>query len=139
MEALLKAVVNKTLIAVQLGINRSTLYRELNRNKKKRGSYSGTFAQELSDERTERFSKQRKMNMGMEKFITLKLTREQWSPEQIKGYCASNGIEMVSHESIYQFIWEDKRHGGTLYSHLRTGNKKYRKRYGSGKASRVQS
>lgn len=136
LEALLKAGLRKTLIASQLGIDRSTLYRELSRNKKKRGTYHGTFAQELSDERKERFSKQRKMNLEMEKFIILKLTQEQWSPEQIKGYCAANTIEMVSHERIYQFIWEDKQCGGTLYSHLRTGNKKYRKRYGSGKASR---
>ena len=136
LEALLKAGVKKTLIAIQLGIDRSTLYRELKRNKKKRGGYNGTFAQELSDERKERFSTQRKMNAIIEKFIKEKITQEQWSPEQIKGYCDANGIEMVSHERIYQFIWEDKQLGGTLYSHLRTGNKKYRKRYGSGKASR---
>jgi transposase, IS30 family len=136
LEALLKAGVKKTLITAQLGIDKSTLYRELKRNKKKRGGYNGTFAQELSYERKERFSIKRKMNMGMEKFITLKLTREQWSPEQIKGYCDAKGIEMVSHERIYQFIWEDKSQGGTLYKDLRTGDKKYRKRYGSGKASR---
>jgi len=136
LEALLKAGVKKTLIAAQLGIDRSTLYRELKRNKKKRGGYNGFFAQELSNERKERFSTQRKMNTAMKKYITEKLAKEQWSPEQIKGYCAANGIEMVSHERIYQFIWEDKRRGGTLYNHLRTGNKKYRKRYGSGKASR---
>ncbi len=136
LEALLKAGVKKTLIAAQLGIDRSTLYRELTRNKKKRGGYNGFFAQELSNERKERFSAQRKMNTTMEKYINEKLAKEQWSPEQIKGYCAANGIEMVSHERIYQFIWEDKRRGGTLYNHLRTGNKKYRKRYGSGKASR---
>lgn len=136
LEALLKAGIKKTLIAVQLGIDRSTLYREFERNKQKRGGYNGAFAQELSDERKERFSKQRKMNPTMEKYITNKLIQEQWSPEQIKGYCDANNIDMVSHERIYQFIWEDKQHGGTLHQHLRTGNKKYRKRYGSGKASR---
>lgn len=136
LEALLKAGVNKSAIAVQLGVDRSTLYRELKRNKQKRGGYNGSFAQELSDERKERFSAQRKMNLSMEKLITQKLTNEQWSPEQIKGYCDDNSIEMVSHERIYQFIWDNKFKGGNLYKHLRTGNKKYRKRYGSGKASR---
>ncbi len=136
LEALLKAGVNKSAITAQLGVDRSTLYRELKRNKQKRGGYNGSFAQELSDERKERFSAQRKMNLSMEKFITQKLTNEQWSPEQIKGYCDDNSIEMVSHERIYQFIWDNKFKGGTLYKHLRTGNKKYRKRYGSGKASR---
>jgi IS30 family transposase len=136
LEALLNAGIRKTLIAVQLGIDRSSLYRELKRNKKKRGGYNSTFAQELSEERKERFSNKRKMNFSMNKFIIEKLTQEQWSPEQIKGYCQSNNIEMVSHESIYQLIWEEKQNGGTLYKHLRTGDKKYRKRYGSGKASR---
>lgn len=135
-EALVKAGLKKSQIAIQLGVDRSTIYRELKRNKQKRGGYNGSFAQELSLERKERFSVQRKMNPSMEKYIIEKLSKEQWSPEQIKGYCAGNGINMVSHERIYQFIWEDKRQGGTLYNHLRTGDKKYRKRYGSGKAGR---
>ena len=136
LEALLKAGIRKILIAAQLGIDRSTLYREIKRNRLKRGGYKGAFAQELSDERKERFSTQRKMNPGMEKFIGDKLTREQWSPEQIKGYCDANSIEMVSHERIYQFIWEGKGRGGILYKYLRTGDRKHRKRYGSGKAIR---
>lgn len=136
LEALVKAGLKKSHIATQLGVDRVTVYRELKRNKQKRGGYNGTFAQELSEERKERFSMQRKMNITMERFIVEKLSGEQWSPEQIKGYCDANGIEMVSHERIYQFIWEDKKNGGTLYKGLRTGDKKYRKRYGSGKASR---
>lgn len=136
LEALLKAGIRKILIAAQLGIDRSTLYREIKRNRLKRGGYKGAFAQELSDERKERFSMQRKMNLTMERFIIAKLSKEQWSPEQIKGYCDANSIEMVSHERIYQFIWEDKRLGGILYKYLRTGDRKYRKRYGSGKAIR---
>jgi IS30 family transposase len=136
LEALVKAGLKKPQVATQLGVDRSTVYRELKRNKSKRGGYNGAFAQELSEERKERFSTQRKMDITMEKFIVEKLSKEQWSPEQIKGYCDANGIEMVSHERIYQFIWEDKKQGGTLYKDLRTGDKKYRKRYGSGKASR---
>lgn len=136
LEALVKAGLKKSQVATQLGVDRSTVYRELKRNKSKRGGYNGAFAQELSEERKERFSTQRKMNITMEKFIVEKLSKEQWSPEQIKGYCDANGIEMVSHERIYQFIWEDKKQGGTLYKDLRTCDKKYRKRYGSGKASR---
>ena len=136
LEALVKAGLKKSQIAIQLGVDRSTIYRELKRNKQKRGGYNGSFAQELSIERKERFSVQRKMNPSMEKYIIEKLSKEQWSPEQIKGYCADQSIDMVSHERIYQFIWEDKGQGGTLYNHLRTGDKKYRKRYGSGKINR---
>ena len=42
-----------------------------------------------------------------------------------------DGLETVSHERIYQFIYEDMAKGGALYKHLRIrGTKKYKKRYG---------
>ncbi len=72
----------------------------------------------------------------MEKFIRDKLSKEQWSPEQIWGYCTKNNIDMVSHESIYKFVYQDKNKGGVLYKNLRAASKKYRKRYGSGKGKR---
>jgi len=37
----------------------------------------------------------------------------------------------LHHETIYQFIYEDKAKGVELYKHLRIANKPYRKRYGS--------
>jgi IS30 family transposase len=40
---------------------------------------------------------------------------------------------MVSHERIYQFIYQDQSVGGNLYTNLRTARKKYRRRYGTGK------
>jgi len=40
---------------------------------------------------------------------------------------------MVSHQRIYQFIYQDKEKGGKLYKNLRTGRKRYRKKYGSRK------
>ena len=72
----------------------------------------------------------------MERFIIDKLSKEQWSPEQIAGYCKQNDIPMVSHERIYQFIYQDKDEGGQLYKHLRIASKKYRKRYGNGNNKR---
>ncbi len=65
--------------------------------------------------------------------IKEKLENQQWSPEQINGYCIENNIPMVSHERIYQYIYQDKENGGNLYKHLRTGQKKYKKRYGKHK------
>ena len=62
--------------------------------------------------------------------IKEKLIKEQWSPEQIVGYCNDEKINMVSHERIYQFIYQDKSEGGKLYMHLRVASKAYRKRYG---------
>ncbi len=68
----------------------------------------------------------------MIEFVKEKLL-EDWSPEQISGYAKRWNLFSISHERIYQFILEDKRNGGQLYTHLRHQHKKYRKRYGSPK------
>ena len=135
-EALLKAGHKASFIAKQLGIHRSSIYRELKRNQTKTGKYNAVFAQELSEEQKERFSHNRSFTFSMEKFIIEKLSKEQWSPEQIWGYCKENNIDMVSHESIYKFVYQDKDKGGLLYKNLCVASKKYRKRYGAGKGKR---
>ena len=136
MEALFKAGHKGAFIAKQLKVAPSTVYRELKRNKTKTGKYNASFAQKLSEEKKERFAHNRKFSPSMEIFIRDKLTNQQWSPEQMTGYCKKNNIPMVSHERIYQFIYKDKDNGGKLYKHLRVASKKYRKRYGSGKSKR---
>lgn len=135
-EALLKAEHKAPFIAVQLNVNKSTIYRELGRNRTKTGRYSARSAHEISQEKKERFSYSRKFSPSMERFIRDKLSNEQWSPEQIAGYCKQHDISMVSHERIYQFIYQDKAEDGQLYKHLRVASKMYRKRYGSGKNKR---
>ncbi len=54
-----------------------------------------------------------------------------WSPEQVAGRLKKEGEIKLHHETIYQFIADDKRNGGSLYKHLRHQKKTYRKRYGS--------
>lgn len=58
------------------------------------------------------------------------------SPEQMIDRLALEGTPMqISHETIYQRIYQDKRQGGKLYQLLRS-QKKYRKRYASGQQRR---
>ena len=52
-----------------------------------------------------------------------------WSPEQISGWLSEQGIKL-SHERIYQMIWDDKRDGGNLWRCLRRRGKRYNKRAG---------
>jgi len=52
---------------------------------------------------------------GMKVYIVEKMRSEQWLPEQIKGHADTNGIPMVSHESIYKMIRSDKVNGRGLY------------------------
>ncbi len=124
-------------ISKQLKLHRSTIYRELKRNSRVRGSYDAYFANNVSEIRKERFAKNRKFTSQMMSLIKEKLEKQQWSPEQINGYCNKNNIPMVSHERIYQYIYQDKESGGNLFEHLRTGKKKYKKRYGKHKERKV--
>jgi IS30 family transposase len=45
--------------------------------------------------------------------------KETRRPQQISGYLSDNQQPGVSHESIYQYIYADKRKGGTLHLALR--------------------
>lgn len=132
-KALHQAGHSLSFIGTQLGIHKSTICRELKRNARQWGNYDPAIAQQIANDRKERFSLNRKFSLGMEKIIRDKLQSQQWSPEQIKGYCQQNNIPMVSHQRIYQFIYQDKYNGGGLYKNLRTAQKKRRKKYGGEK------
>jgi len=130
-ECMLKQKQSKSTIASTIGKSETSIYRELKRNCRPRGSYNAKYAQILADERKKEGHLKKHFTPKMQKYIRGKITREQWSPEQIAGRCKQEGIEMVSPERIYQFIWQDKVDGGLLYKHLRNAEKKYKKRYGS--------
>ena len=119
---------NKSEIAKKIGKHKSTILRELKRNKSPSG-YDPEKANEKAAKRKKVSHKSRKFNEEMKKFIEEKI-KENWSPEQIKGYYKKHGINMVSHTKIYQYIEEDKAIGGKLYKYLRHAKKK-RKKYGT--------
>ena len=123
---------SQKFIAEQLGVSQSSISRELNRNKLKRGGYSPEKAQDFTDVRKERFCYNRRFTKTVKDFVDQKLTQEQWSPEQIVGYCNKHKIEMVSIERIYQYLRADKKNGGKLYLQLRH-QLKHRNRPISGK------
>jgi len=137
-EVLLQTKTPIKRVAQLLGTDKSTIYREISRNKRKRGSYSAIFAQQLCKERQERFGRDRKFTIEMKKLIVEKLTKEQWSPEQIVGFAEQNKIPMVSHERIYQFIREDKKNDGLLWTHTRH-KLKHRKRPVAGKQTNIKN
>ena len=102
---------SKIFIAESLKVNKTTIYRELKRNSNKGGRYNPDFAQELSTERKERFASNRKFTPSVEKYIKKQIEQEQWSPEQIAGYCKSEGIDMVSIELRSDIINNKERFG----------------------------
>jgi len=125
--ALLKIEHSQTEIATVIGVHKSTISRELRRNRGQRG-YGPKQAHRLAQQRR-RKTLQRRISAETWALVDEKL-REDWSPEQISAWLAKNTDTTVSHEWIYQHIYLDKRGGGDLHQHLR-GQKKRRKRPGS--------
>lgn len=128
LSALLKAGHASSFIAQQLGVHRSTISRELKRNSNSYKRYKPVLAQQFANDRQNDKHHHGCFSDEMKSFIQNKMQQEQWSPEQIKGYCKANGISMVSHEWIYQYVYQNMKQGGTLFKHLRTQHKRRRKR-----------
>jgi transposase, IS30 family len=127
---------NQSEIALEIGVNKSTVSRELKRNTGAKG-YRPQQAHHKALERRLKASKAIKMTQSNIDLVEEKLL-EQWSPEQISGWLLSEHNFSLSHERIYQHIWQDKRQGGDLFQHLRRQGKKYQKRGSNGKQSRGQ-
>ena len=100
----------------------------MRRNRGQRG-YRFKQAEAKAQARQAIRSKPRKLTAPMRSKIEAKLRQMRWSPEQISGWLSDQGIKL-SHERIYQMIWDDKRHGGNLWRSLRRRGKCYNKRAG---------
>lgn len=125
--ALMKAGHNQTEIAQLLERHKSTISRELRRNKGLRG-YRPSQAQRIAQSRREAKAQPRITSQTWD--LVERLLQEDWSPEQVSLWLAVTMHISISHEWIYQYILQDKRMGGRLYRHLRC-QKQRRKRYGS--------
>ena len=122
-------------IAKVIGVSKSTISRELKRNCDKRsGKYNNDLAHRKAQGRKKGKPHAQVLTYKMRKRIR-KLLKKGFSPEQIAGREQLEGREMVSHETIYRWIWEDKRRGGDLHKFLRRQGRKYAKR-GSKNAGR---
>ena len=113
-------------IAKRLGKHVSTISREIARNKTQ-DKYLYHQADLLACQRRNKASSTlKKLTPELITQITSRLL-EDWSPEQIAGRLKREGC-LISHESIYRYVWANKRQGGSLYTHLRHHGKKYNKR-----------
>ena len=123
-EILRKAKHTQTQIAELLGRSKSCISRELRRNHGQRG-YAQT--------RRKACANGPRIEVKTWELVESKL-KDTWSPQQISGYLLVNKLPGVSHESIYQRIYADKRKGGTLHLTLRC--QKERKKRHTGRARR---
>ena len=123
---LLKAGHIQSEIAHHMEIHKSTISRELRRNRGLKG-YRPKQAQQFA------LNRRKKARYRIEAFTWVlieALIRQEWSPEQVSDWLKVNYGLQISHEWIYQYILMDKHAGGDLHRHLRC-QKKRRKRYGS--------
>ncbi len=117
-------------IARVLGRHRSTVLREVRRNRKASdGGYRPQLADWYARGRRSRSRRNRRFTWRDWRRVD-RLLACKWSPEQIAGYLRRRRRLRISHETIYRYIWADKRAGGMLYAHLRGAQKQRRKRYG---------
>ena len=127
-EILLSENFSQRKIAEKIGKDSSVICREIKRNCDQRsGIYKANLAQKKCELRHE--NKPKKISFSTEIEGSVKaLLVEDYSPEQIVGTLSKQKKKCVSAESIYQFIWNDKKKGGQLYTHLRSRGKRYTKR-----------
>lgn len=114
-------------IAKHLNVSPSTISRELKRNKRT-GGYKPHLADNKYNRRKSKSVSPRAITSKVRAKIIYGLSQYH-SPEQISGFLKLEGIS-ISHESIYNFVWNDKKDGGELYRYLRRSGKKYNKRSG---------
>ncbi len=119
-------------IATHIGYHKSTIYRELSRNSTKLG-YRPDFACQQYFLRRRYKSCKLEKDETLREYVLLKL-KEGWSPEQIAGRLNREcGAVVVSHETIYQYIYSSAGKSLNLYRFLR---KKRKFRYPRGKRMR---
>lgn len=126
--AFLKAGFSQSKMAFYLEVHKSTISREIMRNRGHKG-YRPHQAHEKAMARRYVSAKRIKMTPAMIALVNHYICQD-FSPEQVSGYLDREHALSISHETIYKHIWSDKRSGGTLYKHLRHSYRKHRKRYG---------
>ncbi len=128
--ALRRVKMSVRAIARELGRSPSTISREIRRNAYPNdGRYKPLHACRMARSRR-RKARQGTRYTTSDWQLVRKLLQRKLSPKQVSGVLKRHRMLSISHETIYQHVWDDRRHGGDLHTHLRQAAKKRRKRYG---------
>jgi IS30 family transposase len=136
------AKIKPQAIADEIGKHVSVIYRELNRNKSSSGLYLALEADKQAKKRKSKaHQKERIPDEFTRKYIEDRIIQDQWTPEQISGRLKwEYPKHYVSHETIYQYIYNEKPELGLLLPrkrHRRLPKSKLRKTKGSKILDRV--
>jgi transposase, IS30 family len=115
-------------IAIKMKRAKSTISRELRRNRLNETLYLPDTAQLKMESRREP-SQERFMSVNESTIEQIKQRLELYhSPQQVCGRMKQEGLEHVSHETIYQMIYANHQGLGEYRQYLRQGHKKRRRR-----------
>lgn len=117
--ALLKTEISIPTIAIILGFNKSTIYREIKRNSYWRG-YAPRNANDLAIKRFTACRRKPKIKDRVERIVQSAL-KEGWSPEQIAGRIRLEKIENLSHETVYRYTRKNPQFKSFLRWNKRRG------------------
>jgi len=107
----------------------STISRELGRNRcTSDGAYRSEIAIHYASGRRKRVHRGFRHSPIVWSQVIL-LLKEKWSPEQISNRLRLSDALLVSHQTIYRYVKEDRKNGGLLYVHLRCSSKQRRKHH----------
>jgi transposase, IS30 family len=124
-------------IAETIGFSQGTVSKELRRNRGQKG-YRHKQAHGLSEGRKRSKVARRAVLEGDLLVEVERRLRLRYSPEQISGSLRKEGLDRVSHETIYRYVREDKKAGGDLYTYLRiNGKRRYRRRAKAGRYNKI--
>lgn len=132
-----KAGFGQVEIAQSIGFSQPTVSKELSRNKGQRG-YRAKQADDLAKARQSLKTTRKKVMTGeIQQQVEARLLLNH-SPDQISKKLALQGV-IVSHESIYCHVRNDRKSGGSLWKHLRiNGTRRYRRRNKVGRVGKIK-
>lgn len=117
-------------IAIEMKRSKSTISRELNRNSIDAKLYLPDTAHSKMQARRAQ-SNQRFTSVSESTLEQVKQRLAQYhSPEQLSGRMKREGLDTVSHETIYQMIYANHQGLGAYQQYLRQGQKNRRRRKG---------
>ena len=123
-------------IAQAIGFSQSTISKELSRNRGKRG---------YRNKQADGFATKRKVNKkSRHKIVVGEIKRQVDAQLQLKhspGQISKSLLKLelkISHETIYQYVFEDRKNGGELWKELRiNGKRRYRRRAKVGRGEKI--
>lgn len=130
----------KRWIAIRLKRDHSVIVREIKNHTGEHLPYTAKMAREIADRKKKNANKRKvDKNENLKKHVTEKLKAD-WSPEQIAGRLETEppanllGLTL-SHESIYDFVYNHADKSEELYNHLRYKRKARQPHYARKKRS----